>query len=132
MIIQAKPSWVGCEPTQIYVGAVITLDHRIFGASAMEGASDGHNAAYLLAAEGFVLLAVLPANLMAQKHDRRLPKPWAVSRDTWSAPQAVSVASGVPALRISKTYRYPAVAKFLKTGLSCESWAKQIQTTQPN
>jgi hypothetical protein len=33
----------------------------------------------------------------------------------------------VPTLRFSKTYRHPAVAKFLKTGLSCESWAKECE-----
>ena len=36
---------------------------------------------------------VLPANLVAQKHDRRLSEPAAVSQDTWSAPQAVSALS---------------------------------------
>src|SRR6187431_1078593 len=36
-----------------------------------------------------VLLAVLAANLLAQKHDARLPKPPAVSQATWSAPHAI-------------------------------------------
>src|SRR6188472_1866736 len=36
-----------------------------------------------------VLLAVFTANLLAQKHDARLPKPPAVSQATWSAPHAI-------------------------------------------
>src|SRR3954447_11328315 len=36
-----------------------------------------------------VLLAVLAANLVAQKHDASLPKPPAVSQGAWSAPHAV-------------------------------------------
>ena len=40
-----------------------------------------------------VLLAVLPANLVAQKHGRRLPNPAAVSQETWSAPHAVFAVS---------------------------------------
>jgi hypothetical protein len=43
-------------------------------------------------APAVVLLAVL----VAQKHDRRLPKPSAISQDTGSAPQAVSAVSRVP------------------------------------
>ena len=70
-----------------------------------------------------VLLAVLPANLVAQKHDRRLPKPAAVSQDTWSAPQAVSAVSRVLTLGFSVTYRHLAGAKFPKPWSSCESRA---------
>src|ERR1700688_604196 len=40
-----------------------------------------------------VLLAVLAAKLVAQKHGASLPKPLAVSQGGWSAPQPVSVAS---------------------------------------
>src|SRR6186713_2574824 len=40
-----------------------------------------------------VLLAVFTANLLAQKHDARLPKPPAVSQATWSAPHAIPAAS---------------------------------------
>src|SRR4051812_18534324 len=68
-----------------------------------------------------VLLAVLPANLVAQKHDRRLPKPLAVSQDTWSAPQAVSAVSRVLTLGFSVTYRNLAGAKFPKPWSSCVS-----------
>src|SRR6187549_1128471 len=48
-----------------------------------------------------VLLAVLAANLVAQKHDARLPKPPAVSQGTWSAPHAVSALFPVLLLRFS-------------------------------
>ena len=68
-----------------------------------------------------VLLAVLPANLVAQKHDRRLSKHAAVSQDTWSAPQAVSAVSRMLTLGFSVTYRHLAGAKFLKPWSSCES-----------
>src|SRR5882757_11026457 len=71
-----------------------------------------------------VLLAVFPANLVAQKHDRRLPKPAAVSQDTWSAPQAVSAVSRTLTLGFSVTYRHLAGAKFPKPWSSCESWAR--------
>jgi hypothetical protein len=52
-----------------------------------------------------VLLAVLPANLLAQKHSPRLPKPLAVSQDTWSAPQPLSVAARALIQRFSSGYQ---------------------------
>src|SRR4051812_22386158 len=67
-----------------------------------------------------VLLAVFTANLVAQKHDARLPKPPAVSQATWSAPQEVSARSAALILRCSGTYRRSEAAKFPKSGLSCE------------
>src|SRR6202011_5982947 len=68
-----------------------------------------------------MLLPVLPANPVAQKHKRRLPKPAAVSQDTWSAPQAVSAVSRTLTLGFSVTYRHLAGAKFPKPWSSCES-----------
>jgi hypothetical protein len=67
-----------------------------------------------------MLLAVLPANLVPQKHDGRLPKPAAVSQETWSAPHAVSAAFAKQTQRFSGTYRNPVGAKFPKPGSSCE------------
>src|SRR5208283_5918723 len=72
-----------------------------------------------------VLLAVLPAKLVAQKHAARLPKPQAVSQGTWSAPHAVSAGFPPPLLRFSRAYRWPQTAKFPKPRLSCESRVKR-------
>src|SRR3954453_22154388 len=58
-----------------------------------------------------VLLAVLAANLVAQKHDARLSKPQAVSQGPWSAPQATSDAPPFPLLHFSGTYRRRPAAK---------------------
>jgi hypothetical protein len=68
-----------------------------------------------------VLLAVLTANLMAQKHRRRLPKLSAVSQETWSAPHAVFDNPRTLILGISETYRRHAGTKFPKPAASCES-----------
>jgi hypothetical protein len=68
-----------------------------------------------------VLLAVLAANLVAQKHDARLPKPPAVSQGTWSAPHAVSAVFPVLLLRFSVTYRSRRKAKFPELPVSVES-----------
>src|SRR4051795_3947842 len=68
-----------------------------------------------------VLLAVLAANLVAQKHDARLPKPPAVSQGAWSAPHAVSAAFRVLLPRLSVAYRHRRTAKFPKLTASCES-----------
>src|SRR5690242_698025 len=70
-----------------------------------------------------VLLAVLAANLVAQKHEARLPKPPAVSQATWSAPHAFSAAFLVLLLRFSVTYRRRRTAKFPELPASCESRA---------
>src|SRR5438309_5595689 len=71
-----------------------------------------------------VLLAVLAAHLVAQKHEARLPKPPAVSQATWSAPHAISAAFLVLLLRFSVTYRRHRTAKFPELPASCESRAK--------
>ena len=71
-----------------------------------------------------VLLAVLAANLVAQKHDASLPKPLAVSQDPWSAPHAVSAGSRRLTARYSWPDQHPAVAKFPKPRSSCESRAR--------
>src|SRR5438270_7478338 len=68
-----------------------------------------------------VLLAVLAANLVAQKHEARLPKPPAVSQATWSAPHAFSAAFLVLLLRFSVTYRRRRTAKFPELPASRES-----------
>jgi hypothetical protein len=70
-----------------------------------------------------VLLAVLAANLVAQKHDASLPKPLAVSQDPWSAPQPVSADARRLTAHYSWPNRHPAVAKFPKPRSSCESRA---------
>src|SRR5207253_10591395 len=70
-----------------------------------------------------VLLAVLAANLVAQKHEARLPKLPAVSQATWSAPHAFSAAFVVLLLRFSVTYRRRRTAKFPELPASCESRA---------
>src|SRR6187431_1201383 len=71
-----------------------------------------------------VLLAVLATNLVAQKHDARLPKPPAVSQGTWSAPHAVSAAFRVLLPRLSAAYRHRRTAKFPKLTASCETRAR--------
>jgi hypothetical protein len=63
----------------------------------------------------------------AETHDRRLPKPLAVSQDTWSAPQAVSAVSRVLTLGFSVTYRNLAGAKFPKPWSSCESRVRSVR-----
>src|SRR4051794_19310243 len=68
-----------------------------------------------------VLLAVLAANLVAQKHDARLPKPPAVSQGARSAPHAVSAAFRVLLPRLSVAYRHRRTAKFPKLTASRES-----------
>src|SRR5437764_1899109 len=75
-----------------------------------------------------VLLAVLAANLVAQKHEARLPKPPAVSQATWSAPHAFSAAFLVLLLRFSVTYRRHRTAKFPELPASCESRASARRT----
>jgi hypothetical protein len=60
---------------------------------------------------------------VAQKHDRRLPKPAAVSQDTWSAPHAISAVFRTLTLGFSVAYRHLAGAKFPKPWSSCESRA---------
>src|SRR6476659_6167958 len=72
-----------------------------------------------------VLLAVLAANLVAQKHDARLPKPPAVSQGAWSALHAVSAAFRVLLPRLSVAYRHRRTAKFPKLTASCESRASE-------
>src|SRR2546423_13837023 len=78
-----------------------------------------------------VLLAVLAANLVAQKHDARLPKPQAVSQGPWSAPQATSDDPPLPLLHFSGTYRRRPAAKFPKTRVSCESRASSSKNPLP-
>src|SRR5215469_3211354 len=51
-----------------------------------------------------MFLAVLPADLAAQKHAARLPNPTAVSQPTWSAPQPIPANRPGPCLRSSTTY----------------------------
>src|SRR4029077_13564809 len=72
-----------------------------------------------------MLLAVFAANLVAQKHDRRLPKTTAVSQETWSAPQADSHVFATQTQCFSGTYRNPVGTKFPKPWSSCESRANE-------
>ena len=68
-----------------------------------------------------MLLAVLSANLVAQKHGRRLSKTAAVSQGTWSAPHAIFAVSPALMLGITGTYQRQAGTKFPKSWSSCES-----------
>src|ERR1700733_4650385 len=70
-----------------------------------------------------VLLAVLAAKLVAQKHGASLPKPQAVSQGAWSAPQPVSAGSRQRRPPYSWLDRHPAVARLAKPRSSCESRA---------
>src|SRR6478609_4732292 len=79
-----------------------------------------------------VLLAVLAANLVAQKHDARLPKPPAVSQGAWSAPHAVSAAFRVLLPPLSVAYRHRRTAKFPKLTASCESRASTPERPSSN
>src|SRR5208283_3194631 len=72
-----------------------------------------------------VLLAVLAAQLVAQKHDASLPKPLAVSQGGWSAPQPSSAGSPWLTPLRSKLFRHHEGAKFLKSGSSCESRVRE-------
>ena len=94
-------------------------------------AAAGH-AAVLHDAPVAMLLPVLPANLVAQKHRRRLSKPAAVSQGTWSAPHAVLAVCHALIRLFSETYRRRSGTKFPKSWSSCESRANGSWFGQPH
>jgi hypothetical protein len=75
-----------------------------------------------------VLLAVLVAKFVAQKHGASLPEPPAVSQGAWSAPQPLSADTYRLTPHFSSSYRHPEAAKFPKQRSSCESRASHSFT----
>src|SRR6202012_5257740 len=64
-----------------------------------------------------VLLAILAAKLVAQKHGASLPKRPAVSQGAWSAPQPPSADAQRLTPHISAPYRHPEGPEFSKPRL---------------
>ncbi len=109
-------------------GALAVIDLAQIKHVPLHRPAAGH-AAVLHDAPVAVLLAVLAAKLVAQKHDASLPKPLAVSQGAWSAPQLVSVDARRLTAHYSWPNRRPAVAKLPKPRSSCES---RVRANGPN